>query len=159
MVRALACDLASRGITVNAIAPGFIDSRMSRFPDGSSQHDTEVFRTVYLKHRKIPLGRAGCPDDLAGPAAFLVSSDACLHHRPDPRRGRRGHRHILTRTQWATPCANDDPCHPGTAPREIGRRPCSRKRRPDHGRELRRRHDEAVRVGNEESVPSSLPAM
>ena len=76
MVRALACDLAPKGITVNAIAPGFIDTRMARAPDGSHEHETEYFKTVYLGYRKIPLGRAGEPDDLAGPAAFLVSPDA-----------------------------------------------------------------------------------
>ncbi len=76
MVRALACDLAPRGMTVNAIAPGFIDTRMARLPDGSHEHDSEYFRTVYLGYRKIPLGRTGCPADLAGPAAFLVSRDA-----------------------------------------------------------------------------------
>ena len=76
MVRALACDLAPRGITVNAIAPGFIDTRMARAPDGSHEHETEYFKTVYLGYRKIPLGRAGEPEDLAGPAAFLVSPDA-----------------------------------------------------------------------------------
>ncbi len=76
MVRALACDLAPRGITVNAIAPGFIDTRMARLPDGSHEHASDYFRTVYLEYRKIPLGRTGLPEDLAGPAAFLVSSDA-----------------------------------------------------------------------------------
>ena len=76
MVRALACDLAPKGITVNAIAPGFIDTRMARMPDGSHEHETEYFKRVYLGYRKIPLGRAGGPDDLAGPAAFLVSRDA-----------------------------------------------------------------------------------
>ena len=76
MVRALACDLAPRRIAVNAIAPGFIDTRMARLPDGSHEHDTEYFKTVYLEYRKIPLGRTGSPEDLAGPAAFLVSSDA-----------------------------------------------------------------------------------
>ena len=76
MVRALAFDLAPKGITVNAIAPGFIDTRMARMPDGSHEHDTEYFKTVYLGYGKIPLGRAGVPEDLAGPAAFLLSSDA-----------------------------------------------------------------------------------
>ena len=76
MVRALACDLAPKGITVNAIAPGFIDTRMALAPDGSHEHETEYFETVYLGYRKIPLGRAGEAEDLAGPAAFLVSSDA-----------------------------------------------------------------------------------
>ena len=76
MVRALACDLAPKGITVNAIAPGFIDTRMALAPDGSHEHETEYFETVYLGYRKIPLGRAGEAEDLAGPAAFLVSPDA-----------------------------------------------------------------------------------
>ncbi len=76
MVRALACDLAPKGITVNAIAPGFIDTRMASLADGSHEHETEYFKTVYLGYRKIPLGRAGTPEDLAGPAAFLVSPDA-----------------------------------------------------------------------------------
>ncbi len=76
MVRALACDLGPKGITVNGISPGFIDTRMARLPDGTHEHATEYFRTVYLKHGKIPLGRTGTPDDIAGPAAFLVSEDA-----------------------------------------------------------------------------------
>ena len=76
MVRALACDLAPRGITVNGIAPGFIDTRMARLADGSHEHETEYFTTVYLKYRKIPLGRPGKPEDIAGAACFLVSPDA-----------------------------------------------------------------------------------
>ena len=76
MVRALACDLAPKQITVNGIAPGFIDTRMARLSDGSHEHETEYFRTVYLRYRKIPLGRPGWPDDVAGAACFLVSPDA-----------------------------------------------------------------------------------
>ena len=75
--RALACDLAGDGIVVNALAPGFIDTRMALLPDGSGhEHDTEWFKDVYLKYGRIPLGRAGTPDDLAGPAFFLCSDDA-----------------------------------------------------------------------------------
>ncbi|MDH3658412.1 MAG: SDR family oxidoreductase [Alphaproteobacteria bacterium] len=76
LTRCLACDLASKNITVNAIAPGFIDTRMARLEDGSHEHDTDYFKTVYLKHEKIPIGRAGQPDDIAGPAFFLCSDDS-----------------------------------------------------------------------------------
>jgi len=76
LTRCLACDLASKNITVNAIAPGFIDTRMARLEDGSHEHDTDFFKTVYLKYEKIPIGRAGLPDDIAGPAFFLCSDDS-----------------------------------------------------------------------------------
>ncbi|HEV2268450.1 MAG TPA: SDR family NAD(P)-dependent oxidoreductase [Steroidobacteraceae bacterium] len=76
ITQCLAVDLAARGILVNAVAPGFVDTRMSKLPDGSSEYDTELFREVYIKHRKIPLGRPAQPDDIAGPVAFLCSDDA-----------------------------------------------------------------------------------
>lgn len=76
VTQCLAVDLAARGILINAVAPGFVDTRMSKLPDGSSEYDTELFREVYIKHRKIPLGRPGQPDDIAGPVVFLCSDDA-----------------------------------------------------------------------------------
>lgn len=76
LTRCLACDLAAKNITVNAIAPGFIDTRMAVTRAGDHEHQTEHFKTVYLKYGKIPLGRAGTPDDIAGPAFFLCSDDA-----------------------------------------------------------------------------------
>ena len=75
MTRCLACDLADKGILVNAIAPGFIDTRMARLPDGSHEHDSDWFKDVYLRHRRLPLGRAGAPGDIAGPAFFFCSDD------------------------------------------------------------------------------------
>ncbi|MFN8829756.1 MAG: SDR family NAD(P)-dependent oxidoreductase [Labrys sp. (in: a-proteobacteria)] len=75
--RALAADLGREGITVNAIAPGFINTRMAELPDGTGhEHDTDWFRDIYLRHGRILLGRAGTPDDIAGPAFFLCSDDA-----------------------------------------------------------------------------------
>jgi NAD(P)-dependent dehydrogenase (short-subunit alcohol dehydrogenase family) len=76
MTRCLACDLAPKNITVNALAPGFIDTRMAVTRAGEHEHRTEPFRTVYIKHGKIPLRRAGHPEDVAGPAFFLCSDDA-----------------------------------------------------------------------------------
>ncbi|MDQ0468862.1 SDR family NAD(P)-dependent oxidoreductase [Labrys wisconsinensis] len=75
--RALACDVAGEGIVVNALAPGFIDTRMALLPDGSGhEHETDWFKDIYLRYGRIPLGRAGHPGDIAGPAFFLCSDDA-----------------------------------------------------------------------------------
>ncbi len=77
MTRCLACDLAPDGITANAICPGFINTRMAELPDGSGhEHDTDWFKDIYLKYRRIPLARAGLPGDIAGPAYFLCSDDS-----------------------------------------------------------------------------------
>lgn len=74
--RALACDLAPEGIVVNAIAPGFIDTDMAKLPDGSGhEHETDWFQDIYLKYGRIPLRRAGLPEDIAGPAYFFCSDD------------------------------------------------------------------------------------
>ncbi|MER3535930.1 MAG: 3-oxoacyl-[acyl-carrier-protein] reductase [Thermus sp.] len=65
--RAVAKEYANRGITVNAVAPGFIETEMTgRLPE-------EVKRT-YLA--SIPLGRFGRPEEVAEAVAFLVSERA-----------------------------------------------------------------------------------
>lgn len=76
LTKSLAVDLAPRGIIVNAVAPGFVNTRMSKLPDGSSEYDTQWFKDVYITHRRIPLTRPGLPEDIAGPVAFLCSDDA-----------------------------------------------------------------------------------
>lgn len=65
--RALAAELGSRGITVNSVAPGFIDTDMTR--ELSEDH-----KQVLLS--KIPLGRLGDTEEVAGAVAFLASDDA-----------------------------------------------------------------------------------
>jgi 3-oxoacyl-[acyl-carrier protein] reductase len=62
--RALAREVGSRGITVNTIAPGFIDTDMTR-------ELPEAQRAALLS--QIPLGRLGAPEEIAGVVAFLAS--------------------------------------------------------------------------------------
>jgi 3-oxoacyl-[acyl-carrier protein] reductase len=62
--RALAREVGARGITVNAVAPGFIETDMS-------QSLSEAHRQALLL--TIPLGRAGTPEDVAHAVAFLAS--------------------------------------------------------------------------------------
>jgi 3-oxoacyl-[acyl-carrier protein] reductase len=65
--KSLAKEVGSRGITVNAIAPGFIDTRLTAaLPD--------EMKTMLLE--RTPLNRFGTPDDVAGAVAFLVGPDA-----------------------------------------------------------------------------------
>jgi 3-oxoacyl-[acyl-carrier protein] reductase len=65
--RTVAKEVASRGITVNAIAPGFIDTEMTKH--------LKVEWREELKQR-IPLGRFGSPQDVAEAVAFLASDAA-----------------------------------------------------------------------------------
>ena len=74
--RVLAVELAPRGILVNAIAPGFIDTEMSIRPDGVNELETEWFRHNYVEGHHLPLKRAGRPEEIAGVAAFLAGPDS-----------------------------------------------------------------------------------
>jgi NAD(P)-dependent dehydrogenase (short-subunit alcohol dehydrogenase family) len=73
LTRAMAVDFAPRGIRVNAVAPGFIDTRMAVMADGTHEHATDWFRDIYVRRRRIPLARAGTPQDCAGAYLFLLS--------------------------------------------------------------------------------------
>ena len=65
--KSLAKELAPRGITVNAVAPGFIDTDMTHtLPD--AQRDTLL--------QQIPMGSFGTPEDVAACVVFLASSAA-----------------------------------------------------------------------------------
>jgi 3-oxoacyl-[acyl-carrier protein] reductase len=65
--KALAREVASRGITVNVIAPGFIDTDMTRALAEKTQGDWTA---------QIPLGRLGSADEVAAAACFLASDEA-----------------------------------------------------------------------------------
>ncbi|MBI2192110.1 MAG: SDR family oxidoreductase [Planctomycetes bacterium] len=75
LTKCMAVELAPYHILVNAICPGAIKTGMSRMPDGTDETETKEFKELYLKRRRIPLGRAGLPRDIAGTALFLASDD------------------------------------------------------------------------------------
>ena len=65
--KSLAKEVGSRGITVNAVAPGFIATRLTDVLSDDIKEGAV---------KQIPLGRFGTPDDVAGAVAFLVSPAA-----------------------------------------------------------------------------------
>ena len=69
LTEAMASDLASRGINVNAIGPGFIGTDMTK-----PFMDSKETMTSFLA--KIPKGRVGKPEDIGAAAAFLASDEA-----------------------------------------------------------------------------------
>ena len=76
MTRTLAVELADENILVNSVAPGFINTDMSIMKDGNLEWDTDWFKDVYLKYEKLPMGRYGHPDDIAGAVYFFCSDDS-----------------------------------------------------------------------------------
>lgn len=67
LTRSLALEVASRAVTVNAVAPGFITTDMTAALPEAVKKELET---------KIPLGRIGAPEDVAGAVAWLCSDSA-----------------------------------------------------------------------------------
>jgi 3-oxoacyl-[acyl-carrier protein] reductase len=65
--KALARELGTRGVRANVIAPGYVDTRLTR-------EISEEMRQLML--RNTPLGRFGAPEDVAGAVRFLCSDEA-----------------------------------------------------------------------------------
>ncbi len=63
-VKSLAVEMASRNITVNAVAPGWVDTEAVEKPFSTGRERIEA---------AIPLGRVATPSDIAGPVLFLAS--------------------------------------------------------------------------------------
>ena len=67
MTKSLARELASRGVTVNAVAPGFIETDMTAALSDAARSAATG---------EIPAGRLGAPEDVAKAIVFLASDDA-----------------------------------------------------------------------------------
>ena len=73
LTKAFANEWAAKGVNVNAIAPGYMATDNTE----ALRRDPERSRQIM---ERIPAGRWGCPDDLAGAAVFLVSSASDYVH-------------------------------------------------------------------------------
>jgi 3-oxoacyl-[acyl-carrier protein] reductase len=74
LTRNLAIEFAPDNIVVNSISPGFIRTPMS-IVNGVDETTTPNFINSYLQSRRIPLGRAGLPEEVAAAALFLASRE------------------------------------------------------------------------------------
>ena len=72
LTKALALELGPKGITVNAVPPGFIDTPMLR----NAENQKNLGGTVEDHIKRTPVRRVGRPQDIAAACAFLISEDA-----------------------------------------------------------------------------------
>lgn len=72
--RTLALEYGDRGVLVNAVAPGFIETDMSMV-NGVLETTTDDFRRFYVEGGRIPQARTGQPQEISGLVAWLCSAD------------------------------------------------------------------------------------
>ena len=70
--RTLAVELSRHGILVNAVAPGFVNTRMA-VVDGRNELESDWFREIYVENGKLPIRRYAEPEEIAAPVAWLAS--------------------------------------------------------------------------------------
>jgi NAD(P)-dependent dehydrogenase (short-subunit alcohol dehydrogenase family) len=70
--RTLAIELSREGVLVNAVAPGFVATRMS-VVDGVDELESEWFRDIYVRYGKLPLRRFAESAEIAAHVAWLAS--------------------------------------------------------------------------------------
>jgi NAD(P)-dependent dehydrogenase (short-subunit alcohol dehydrogenase family) len=70
--RTAAIELATSGVLVNAVAPGFVATRMSII-DGQDELESEWFQTLYVDNSRLPVQRAATPAEIAETVAWLAS--------------------------------------------------------------------------------------
>lgn len=73
VTRLLACEWADKGINVNAIAPGYIETNNTRALRADSERSAAILA-------RIPAGRWGGPDDIGDPAVFLLAPASSYIH-------------------------------------------------------------------------------
>ena len=122
LTKAIAREVATRGITVNAVAPGFILTELTQdLPD-------ELQDQI---RKATPLGHFGTVDEIANAVAFLASDEAALHHGPGPGRGRRpGDDVAVPFTVEATPSRRSWSSGPACSPTSGAGSPRSCRRTP-----------------------------
>jgi 3-oxoacyl-[acyl-carrier protein] reductase len=74
LTRSLALELGRFGVTVNCVAPGFIDTEMTRLTAERLGKDPEEYKAE--RARSIAVGRAGTPDDVAAAVGYFASDEA-----------------------------------------------------------------------------------
>ena len=70
--RTLAVELSRHGVLVNAVAPGFVSTRMS-VVEGKDELESDWFKDVYINYGKLPIRRYAVPEEIAEHVAWLGS--------------------------------------------------------------------------------------